>query len=69
MILFVKNLGFGKVSTYKEFSRFIVADRKHIDILILLFNGNLVLNKTNARFESWLQARNTIYHASKNDFS
>ena len=62
-----KNLGFGKVSLYKEFFRFIVADKKHIDILILLFNGNLVLNKTNAQFESWLQARNTVYHGSENE--
>src|SRR5579875_3292703 len=48
-------LGFGKVSTYKTYSRFIVADRDNIERLIHLFNGNLVLHKTNHRFELWLQ--------------
>ena len=52
------NLGFGKVSTYTSYSRYIVADRKSIDRLIYLFNGNLLLNKTNARFALWLDARN-----------
>ena len=48
-------LGFGKVSTYKTYSRFIVANRDNIERLIHLFNGNLVLHKTNHRFELWLQ--------------
>ena len=52
------NLGFGKVSKYSSYSRYIVADRGCIDRLISIFNGNLVLNKTNARFVLWLQARN-----------
>ena len=52
------NLGFGKVSTYKNYSRFIVADKNNIDKLIFIFNGNLVLDKTNTRFLSWLQAKN-----------
>ena len=52
------NLGFGKVSTYKTYSRFIVAGKDNIDKLISLFNGNLILDKTNARFFVWLQARN-----------
>ena len=48
-------LGFGKVSTYKTYSRFIVADKDNIERLIHLFNGNLVLHKTNHRFELWIQ--------------
>jgi len=52
------NLGFGKVSKYSSYSRYIVADRGSVDRLISIFNGNLVLNKTNARFVLWLQARN-----------
>ena len=52
------NLGFGKVSLYKTYSRFIVADRNNIDRLIFIFNGNLRLNETNTRFASWLQTRN-----------
>ena len=50
-----RELGFGKVSTYNTCSRFIVADRDNIERLIHLFNGNLVLHKTNSRFELWLQ--------------
>ena len=52
------NLGFGKVSKYCSYSRYIVADTSSVDRLISIFNGNLVLNKTNARFVLWLQARN-----------
>lgn len=52
------NLGFGKVSKYSSYSRYIVADRSSVDRLISIFNGNLVLNKTNARFVLWLVARN-----------
>lgn len=66
------NLGFGKVSTYKIYSRFIVADKNNIDRLISIFNGNLVLDKTNSRFLSWLQARNEycnekIQYLNKNE--
>ena len=68
-----KNLGFGKVSTYKTYSRYIVADKENIDKLIFIFNGNLVLNKTNTRFLSWLHARNIyskdkIEYLQKNEF-
>ena len=52
------NLGFGKVSKYSSYSRYIVADKGSVDRLISIFNGNLVLNKTNTRFVLWLQARN-----------
>ncbi len=51
-------LGFGKVSTYNTYSRFIVADRDNIERLIHLFNGNLVLQKTYIRFGFWLQGWN-----------
>ena len=51
-------LGFGKVSHYKTYSRFIVADRDNIERLIHLFNGNLVLNKTVRRFSLWVEAWN-----------
>lgn len=67
LYLIKTNLGFGKVSTYKNYSRFIVADTKNIDRLISIFNGNLVLNKTNTRFLSWLQTRN-LYSADKIEF-
>jgi hypothetical protein len=51
-------LGFGKVSTYKTYSRFIVADKTNVDKLIFIFNGNLLLNETNTLFKIWLQERN-----------
>ena len=52
------NLGFGKVSTYLNYSRYIVANKANVDRLISIFNGNLLLEKTNARFLLWLSARN-----------
>lgn len=61
------NLGFGKVSKYENHSRFIVADKTNIDKLIFIFNGNLVLNKTNLRFTTWLNARN-IYSEEKLEY-
>ncbi len=51
-------LGFGKVSHYQNYSRYIVADRINVDRLISLFNGNLLLEKTNTLFGLWLSARN-----------
>ena len=56
------NLGFGKVSKYLSYSRYIVADRNCVDKLISIFNGNLVLDKTNHRFALWLTARNQYSH-------
>ena len=52
------NLGFGKVSKYLSYFRYIVADKKCVDRLISIFNGNLVLHKTNNLFLLWLQVRN-----------
>jgi hypothetical protein len=57
-------LGFGKVSTYNTYSRLIVADRDNIERLIHLFNGNLVLHKTNVRFNLWLQNWNLLCYRS-----
>ena len=54
-------LGFGRVSSHGQYFRYIVADIENIDRLILLFNGNLLLEKTNTRFEYWLQARNLLH--------
>lgn len=48
-------LGFGSVTKAGEYFRYIVADHKGVFNLVCLFNGNLVLNKTNARFKLWLQ--------------
>lgn len=61
------NLGFGKVSTYLNYSRYIVADKTNVDRLISIFNGNLLLEKTNAIFLLWLSARNS-YSEKKIEF-
>ena len=53
------NLGFGKVSIYNGYCRYVVADRKGVDRLVSIFNGNLLLDKTNKRFIDWLQIRNS----------
>lgn len=61
------NLGFGKVSKYNSYSRYIVADKTHVDKLIFIFNGNLVLSKTNLSFIDWLSARN-FYSTEKIEY-
>ena len=53
------NLGFGKVSIYNGSGRYVVADRKGVDRIVSIFNGNLLLDKTNKRFIDWLQVRNS----------
>nr|QES94809.1 hypothetical protein [Trebouxia lynnae] len=53
------NLGFGKVSIYHTYSRYIVADKTNVDRLISIFNGNLLLDKSYASFKLWLDALNS----------
>ena len=53
------HLGFGKVSIYNGSGRYIVASRKGCDRLVSIFNGNLLLDKTNKRFIDWLRVRNS----------
>lgn len=62
------NLGFGKVSIYHTYSRYIVADRTNVDRLISIFNGNLFFDKTNAFFKLWLDARNSFKEKKEKDF-
>ena len=56
-------LGFGLVchDTHNpEIKRFTVTDRKWIKVLIHLFNGNLLLKKTNRRFARWVTQYNHL---------
>jgi DNA-binding ferritin-like protein (Dps family) len=52
-------LGFGKVMIYQQggvkYGRYYVQSRQNCLRLAMLFNGNLVLAKTNQRFLKWLQ--------------
>ncbi len=53
------HLGFGRVHADKQFPeihRFIVSHRSQIHILIQIFNGNLLLEKTTHRFSKWVDA-------------
>lgn len=54
-----KFLGFGQVICYtqnnRKYGRFLVQDQKNCERLAFIFNGNLVLNKTNKRFQIWLK--------------
>ena len=52
-------LGFGRVSTYKTYFRYVVADRESLARLIAIFNGNLHLRKSHLRFSRWLSWRNS----------
>jgi hypothetical protein len=57
-------LGFGSVKKYSDkkqatcYHRFTVSDLAGTERLIQIFNGNLVLDKTNCRFASWLLGYN-----------
>lgn len=53
-------LGFGKVSSYNGIGRYIISDMKGIERLIFIFNGNLLLTKTNERFNNWLNKYNEL---------
>lgn len=56
-------LGFGIVcndTKNPEIKRFTVTRREHIKILIDLFNGNLLLKKTNRRFALWVNHYNQL---------
>ena len=63
-----KKLGFGIVTTFVQnnetYHRYAVYDFQNITRLIHLFNGNLLLNKVNARFQLWLTEYNTLYTAT-----
>ena len=60
-----QGLGFGKLSQYGNYYRYIVADKAGVERLIAIFNGNLLLEKTNARFVKWLERRNSWYPPEK----
>ena len=63
------NLGFGQVITYIQkntiYGRYVVQDKKNCERLAHIFNGNLVLNKTNARFQIWIQELNIKFLTTK----
>jgi len=63
-------LGIGKVSKYNNFHRYVLTKHDHILFLIYLFNGRLLLNKTNERFKLWLLTKkysNIVYKS--NDYN
>ena len=59
------NLGFGIVRTFKQnnrvYGRYTVGTQENVRRLIALFNGNLQFEKTQKRFEQWVQAYNRIF--------
>lgn len=61
------NLGFGQVKNYGNFFRYVVSKRQHLHLLLILFSGNLVLRKTNARFVSWRAAFLKYYKIAETD--
>jgi len=57
------SLGFGSVlndNKNPEIKRYSVTHRSQIKILIHIFNGNLILNKTNQRFQLWVEHYNKL---------
>jgi len=55
-----KFLGFGSVTKAGNYFRYIVANNENVFKLICLFNGNLLLKKTNERFKLWLNNYNNL---------
>lgn len=57
-----KNLGFGQVFKYTQnnniYGRYVIQDQLNCKRLAYIFNGNLVLEKTNIRFKCWLKSLN-----------
>jgi hypothetical protein len=54
-----KTFGFGKViSQSKSTSRYVTQNKKEIEILIHLFNGNLVLPSRKVKFEAFVKGFN-----------
>jgi len=51
-------LGFGRVESHGAYHRYIVGDIKGTHKIIDIFNGNLCLNKTHARFTRYVEAFN-----------
>jgi len=63
LLYILKNLGFGKViqqSKINKTHRFIIQDMKHLMMICLLFNGNMVFFTRNAKFLIFLAAYNLI---------
>lgn len=61
VLQFIKeNLGFGKVIAQSAHtSRYVVQNKKEIELIIHLFNGNLVLPSRKVRFEKFIKGFNT----------
>jgi hypothetical protein len=59
-------LGFGRVQKHGNAHRFAASSKADIDRLITLFNGNLLLDKTNTRFRQWVDVRNELTPNKKN---
>lgn len=53
-------LGFGNVQKHGSAHRYAASSKADIDRLIALFNGNLLLDKTNKRFREWVNVRNDL---------
>uniref|UniRef100_A0AB39U3V0 Photosystem I P700 apoprotein A1 n=1 Tax=Borodinellopsis insignis TaxID=3229915 RepID=A0AB39U3V0_9CHLO len=58
-------LGFGYIYKFVQknstYARYIVDDKKSIERLIHIFNGNIQLNKVNVRFSRWVLKFNEVY--------
>ena len=57
-----KGLGFGSVSKDRIYSRFTIDDKRGIQRLQSIFNGNLVLPKRRIQFANWVNFKEKIHH-------
>lgn len=60
-----KTLGFGKVYLHGDgYYRYVVSCQQNLLYLIHIFSGQLILQKTNSRFLSWVECFNLYYKLS-----
>ena len=59
-----KGLAFGSVSKDRNFYRFRVDDKRGIQRLQSIFNGNLVLPKRRIQFENWISFKKKVQHST-----
>lgn len=62
MLYYIRDgLGFGQVKDYKTYFCYSVNKKEHLNVLLTLFAGNLLLQKTNQQFALWAESYALYY--------
>ena len=69
VLIYIKNtLKRGSIKKYDNYYRWTVSSKKDMYDIIQIFNGYLILDKTNIKLQEWIQSYNTYYKLKKSDF-